>query len=101
MLELAKQLTSGEPGIVATARALVPFRDEVGATEPEIGALLEIFAGLDSETDAFPLGEVRQYWSPASLERGNSKLAAAERSWRERAMDAGSQLVRLLEGPLD
>jgi len=101
MLELAKQLLSGERGIVVTARVLVPFRDEVGAAEPEVGALLNIFAGLDSETDAFPLGEVRRLWPSASFEREDSKLAAAEHAWRKRAMDAGARLVHLLESHRD
>jgi hypothetical protein len=97
MLELAKQLLSGDLGVVAAARALVPFSDVV---EPEIGTILNVFVGIDSETDAFPLGEVRQCWSPESLERYDLRLAAAELLWRETAMDAGAKLVHLLESRL-
>ena len=98
MLELAKQLLSGDLGVVAAARALSPFNHEV---EPEIGAILNIFVGIDSETDAFPLGEVRQYWCPESLEREDLKLTAAEQLWHEAAMDAGTRLLRLLARHLD
>ncbi len=94
MLELVKQMLSGDLGVVAAARALVPFSDGV---EPEIGAILNVFVGIDSETDAFPIGEVRQYWCPESLEHEDLKLAAAERFWHETAMDAGARLLRLLE----
>jgi hypothetical protein len=64
MLKLAKQLLSGELSIVAGARALKPFRD---AVEPEVGEILDVFVGIDSETDSFPLGEVRQHWNAESL----------------------------------
>jgi hypothetical protein len=42
MLELAKQLLSGDLGVVA-ARALVPFSDGV---EPEIGTILNVLSAL-------------------------------------------------------
>jgi hypothetical protein len=94
MLRLAKQLLSGELSVVAAARALKPFRY---AVEPEVADILEVFVGIDSETDSFPLGEVRQGWNPESLKREDMKLAVAERFWHERAMDAGARLVRRLE----
>jgi hypothetical protein len=56
MIDLVKQLLSGDLGVTAAARALVPFSD---AVEPEIGAILDVFVGIDSDTDAFPLGEIR------------------------------------------
>jgi len=98
MLRLTEQLLSGELSVVAAARALKPFRN---AVEPELSEILDVFVAIDSETDSLPLGEVRQHWNPGSLEREDMKVAVAERIWRERAMDAGTRLVRQLEGSLD
>ena len=60
MLELVKQLLSGELGS-GQRRVhcfLVSFRHGV---EPDVGAILDIVAGIDSATDSFPLGEVRRH----------------------------------------
>ena len=62
ILRLVKQLLSGELSVVAAARALKPFRDVV---EPEIGEILNVFVGIDSETDSLPLGGVRQSGIPS------------------------------------
>jgi hypothetical protein len=94
MLALANGLVAGDLGLVAVARKLSSFRDGV---EPEIGALLDVFVGIDSETDALPIGEERALWNPEALAHQDRKITAAERRWRDQAVTAATQLVRLLE----
>jgi hypothetical protein len=93
-LVLANGLITGDFGLIAVARKLRGFRDGV---EPEIGALLDVFVGMDSETDALPIGEERVLWNAEALARENRKISAAEERWRHRAVTAATQLVRLLE----
>ena len=94
MLALAKGLIGGNLGIIAAARKLHTFTDGV---EPEIGALLNIFAGIASETDALPIGDERSLWNAEALVQEDGKIATAERHWREDGMGAAMRLVRLLE----
>jgi len=97
MLSLAKRLLSGELGIIAGARELSGFEDEVGQVEPEIGAVLTTFVGISSETDALPVGDERRHWSAAALEREDRKIAEAENTWRTNALDACARLISLIE----
>ena len=94
MLAIAKQFVGEKLGLVQTARDMLQFRDGV---EPEIGTLLDVFVGIDSETDALPIGIERALWNLRALEIEDRKIAAAESRWHGRATEATRQLVRLLE----
>jgi hypothetical protein len=97
ILALASGLLAGEIGIIKAARRLRTFRDGV---EPEIGALLLVFVAIDSDTDALPIGKERTLWNREALAREDVKISAAERWWRNEAIEAATQLVRLLEPAL-
>jgi hypothetical protein len=94
MLALARGLVTGDLGVIAAARKLRGFWDGV---EPEIGALLLVFVGIDSETDALPVGSERAYWNAEALARKDVEIRAAEHHWREEGVAAATQLIRLLE----
>jgi hypothetical protein len=94
MIALANGLVAGDLGLVAAARKLSTFRDGV---EPEIGALLDVFVAVNSETDALPTGEERALWNAEALVQEDKKISAAEEHWHYRAVTAATQLVRLLE----
>ena len=96
ILALAKQLLSGQLGVIAASRELSPLRHEV---EPEIAQVLVAFTAVDSETDALPIGEVRQYWSPEALERKDREITEAEKFYRATAIEAATRLLQLLEVP--
>jgi hypothetical protein len=61
--------------------------------------VLVVFTAIDSETDALPIGEVRQHWSSEALERKESETTAAERSYRNTAIEAATRLLQMLEVP--
>jgi hypothetical protein len=94
MIVLANGLIAGDLGLIAVARKLSSFRDGV---EPEIGALLDVFVGIHSETDALPIEEERALWNAEALAREDRKISAAEERWRQRAVRAATQLVPLLK----
>ncbi len=93
MLGFAKQFLAGEMGVIAVSRKLIAFY----GVEPEIEALLYIFSGIHSETDALPVGDERELWDPEALKREDIKIAAAEQMWARRGIEAATKLVRLLE----
>jgi hypothetical protein len=96
MLALARGLISGDLGVIEAARELASFCD---VSEPELGAVLNVFVGIHSETDALPIGKVRAFWNSEALARKDEEIKAAEEHWRDHALDAAKQLVRLLEQP--
>jgi hypothetical protein len=96
ILSVAKSLLAGQTGVIAASRQLSRYWSDV---EPELDEFLIGFVGINSETDALPIGEVRQHWSPEALERKDHEIAEAEDLYREGAMKDANRLVQLLEGP--
>jgi hypothetical protein len=96
ILSLAKQLLTGQLGVIAASRELSPLRHEV---ESELAGVLVVFTAIDSETDALPIGEVRQHWSQEALERKDREITDAEEHYRDTAMEAATRLLQLLEVP--
>jgi hypothetical protein len=96
ILRIAKQLVAGEIGVIAASRDLGYLRHEV---KPQLANSLVAFTAIDSETDALPLGHVRNEWSPDALKRQDKEIAEAEDFYRETAISAATELIRLLETP--
>jgi hypothetical protein len=94
ILHVARQLIAGEMGIIAASRELGYLRHEVG---PQLAEALLTFAGIDSETDALPIGRVRKEWNSDALKQKDEEIAAAEQFYRESAIKAGTELIRLLD----
>jgi hypothetical protein len=70
------------------------FRHEV---DTELAEVLVVFTAIDSETDALPIGEVRQLWSPEALERKDHEITKAEHFYHCTAREAATRLIQLLE----
>lgn len=98
ILHVAKQLIAEELGVIAAAsRELGHLRHGV---EPKIANVLLTFAGIDSETDALPIGRERKKWNSKALEQKDREIADAEQYYRDDAMNAATELIRLLDSPL-
>jgi hypothetical protein len=95
ILHVAKELVEGRIGVIAAARELRQFHDK----EAQLAEILLTFVGIDSETDALPVGGVRKEWSRDALERKDREIAKAEQFYRDSAMNAAAELVRLLAVP--
>jgi hypothetical protein len=96
ILHAARQLIAGQLGVIAASRLLSHFRHEA---EPKVAEVLLTFVGIDSETDALPIGAVRENWSPEALKRKDREIAEAEQFYRETALNAAAELLRLLDVP--
>lgn len=51
------------------------------------------FVGVDSETDRFPLGDVRTRWSPAALARADEERANVEKHHKSFVANACTALL--------
>jgi len=96
ILHVANDLIGGRLGVIAASRELSRFRRDV---EPQLAETLLTFVGIDSETDALPIGEMRKEWNRDALEGKDREIAEAERFYRDSAMKAAAELIRLLDVP--
>ena len=84
----------GSVGIVEAARTLTGISVALGTEneEPFIS-----FQGIDSETDDFPLGDVRAHWNPDALAREDAKRERYEAAVRERVIEYCQMLIARYE----
>ena len=83
-------MLDGKLSCLFGARRLAALRDEVDVAGGDADLLT--FVEIDSETDALPLGEVRQYWSAEALAKLEPEIQSAE-AWAARG---GSEACRSL-----
>jgi len=96
ILRVARQLVAGEIGVIAASRELGYLRHKV---ESQLTKVLVTFTAIDSETDALPVGDVRKEWSPEALKRKDKEITEAEDFYRDSAIKAATELIRLLDTP--
>ena len=96
ILSTARQLVAERLGVIPASRKLAGLRHYV---EPDIGEMLLTFAGIDSETDTLPIGAERKEWNRKALERKDREIWHAEQFYRDTAIKAATELIRLLERP--
>jgi hypothetical protein len=89
--ELARRILAREVGLIAGCREMVAIRNRGNLHECKD---LDPFVGVESETDALPLGPVRGRWSAEALIEADHKIAQAEGSYRETIDDACRTLIQ-------
>jgi len=90
VVETAEGIGSGKLGVVAGVRVLVGLAHRIGADrEPDFLFLI----GVDSESDHFPIGEIRHRWNISSLKEKDLALAAFEESMRDRVHQVCRRLI--------
>jgi hypothetical protein len=94
MHAVARRFLAGEIGLIQAARDLSPFWDIV---EPELEPYLRVFVGINSETDALPVGDQRKHWAVEAIERQDEKIANEEQRWHKQATYAAMNLIQMLD----
>jgi hypothetical protein len=92
LLAGAKAFLDGEVGVIETVRTLSRLRD----VRPDLRDSVTTFVGVDSETDAFPLGEVRNLWKPESIAKLDPEITKAADYYRARVRTACKRIVSVL-----
>lgn len=85
-----ESLMSGHRGITEASRIISALRFDL---EEESNALFLPFVGIDSETDTFPLGHVRDRWQPAALAALDVRRSELEAIYRPAAFEAAEKLL--------
>ena len=58
------------------------------------------FVGVDSETDRFPVGKVRELWSAKALAQADAERIVAEAHYKKWTMESGSKLLEAVNTAL-
>lgn len=92
VVDTARLMLGGQLNFLEGARVLSSLRHEAAVrdNDPDFMALVAI----DSETDALPIGAVRQYWSKEALEKLESECKDAEVWARKFGTEACESLIR-------
>lgn len=91
---MALDLIDGKVGVIEASRFLSGLRHELGSPFEK---LLLPFAGIDSETDALLIGDVRKLWAPDVLARKDERIRSAEAHYRDLAVEAATKFLMTLE----
>lgn len=76
-------------GLTEGCRDVVDIGHGLGLTTP----LFDPFRGFESETDAFPVGKVRQLWAEEALQNMDRQRAKAEAHYRDWVLEAARNLL--------
>lgn len=90
MVRIARGIVNGAIGIVSGSRELARMR--FGSTTEHDRDVL-VFVGIDSETDHFPLGDVRRHWNAEALKAKDAELRDYEARVKERAFQACERFI--------
>ena len=91
LIEVLSDLLADRVGITEASRKVASLRFSLGEESNE---LFFPFVGVDSETDAFPLGDVRNRWAPAALEREDAERIRYEQLCRPSLTQATEKLLQ-------
>jgi hypothetical protein len=76
VVSTAQAMLDGRLSFLIGSRQLAGLRHETDITDDDADFL--IFVAIDSETDAFPLGSVREHWDQRALAKLEPKIKEAE-----------------------
>ena len=97
VVRTARQMLSGELGIIEGSRLLRPLAVDLGLDDgdPDFNE----FVVVDSDTDHLPIGPVRRYWAKEALEEKDRERERYEEQVRSAVMAACDVLVARFGGP--
>lgn len=95
--QVSDQLLKGAIGVIAASRFMRRFQHEVATAWPQLGDILLTFVAIDSETDALPIGALRETWHPSTAAAEDQRIAEAEERFGAAANDASRHVLKLLE----
>jgi hypothetical protein len=90
LIQVLEELQAGRIGVTQGCRTVVALRTVLGEEKNE---LFTPFVAVDSETDHFQLGEVRNSWSAVALDREDKERSAREQFHADHIANAARKLL--------
>ncbi|MCB8979707.1 MAG: hypothetical protein H6657_20040 [Ardenticatenaceae bacterium] len=91
VVQVAEQILNQEIGLIEGTRLLSRLRGEV--TEGQFDPDFTLFIGIDSETDALPVGDERQFWADSVLLEKDKEIRRLEDFYRDNVVAACKVLI--------
>jgi len=91
VVEVSTMMLNGEMDLIEGTRLLTTLRWEV--TEDQFDQDFLLFVGIDSETDALPIGEERLDWADYALAEKDVEIKRIEDYYRDKIFAACRVLV--------
>lgn len=91
VVRTARAMLGGQLSYLEGTRTLVALRHEAAVKDDD--ADLMVFVAIDSETDALPIGHVREHWDKEALARLEPEIRAAEAWAKKFGADACAALI--------
>lgn len=91
LIEVAHAMLDGRMGVLEGARTIDDLR--LRHSDPDL-SMFAAFVGVSSESDGFPLGDVRQRWSPDALAKLDKEADAYVSAVRDVVMSACRDILR-------
>ena len=92
VVDTARSMLEGRLCFIDGARQLASLRNEAAVRDDDVDFM--VFVAIASETDDFPTGSARQYWSKDALDKLDPDFKAAQ-SWAKRVgSEACEALIR-------
>jgi hypothetical protein len=82
--------------VIETVRRLSRYASVVERQKPALAAALYKLVGVDSMTDAIPIGKLREMWHPSTAAQQDEKLQEAENRYRDNVRLACQDIMHLL-----
>ena len=83
LVSAARDFLADKVGVIATARILEPRLLTLEDYRLDLANATRMVVAIDSETDALPLGKVREMWHPSTTPIEDAKLKRAEELYRQ------------------
>jgi hypothetical protein len=91
VVEIARAMLDGQLSFLSGSRTLSALRHDAGVRDDDADFMA--FVVIESETDELPIGQVREYWDKAALERLEPEIQAAEAWAKEQGKNACVTLI--------
>jgi hypothetical protein len=88
--EALASLLDSQIGVVEASRIIADCRFPL---RQENNSLFTPFVGIDSETDMFPIGAVRNLWAPEAIARFDKEREVAEQHFADWATQSAQALL--------
>jgi len=92
VVEAATDMLQGRLGLTEGCRRLAGLANEV-VPDWRLDSDFVVFGGMASETDTYPVGAAREYWSSQALEREDEKRAKYEATVRDSVLKACANVI--------
>jgi hypothetical protein len=93
IIATATKMLAGEMDLIEGCRTILRYRDQL--TE-RLDALFVTLEGIESETDDFPVGTVRDAWDPSALNMKDMKKAEYLRGAKGPLLEACREIISKL-----